>query len=207
MCGLAGMVDWRAQTDADALRGIGEAMNDALSHRGPDAGEIWIEPESGTVLAHRRLAIIDLSPGGAQPMQSQDGRYVIMTNAEIYNYRDIRTALAAAGRFMRSESDTEVLLEACALWGVQSAVERSIGMFAFVLWDRQTRTLSLGRDRLGIKPLYYAATPERVLFASQLKALRAVPGWSPTIDTDALVGYLRLGYLAQPRTIYAQAAK
>jgi len=207
MCGLAGMVDWRRATQADALRAVGEAMNATLSHRGPDAGDVWIEPESGTVLAHRRLAIIDLSPGAAQPMRSRDGRHVIILNGEIYNYRDIRAALAVAGCAMRTESDTEVLLEACALWGVPGALERAVGMFAFALWDRETRTLTLARDRLGIKPLYYAASPDRVLFASQLKAFRAVPGWSPAIDADALAGYLRLGYVAQPRTIYREAAK
>jgi asparagine synthase (glutamine-hydrolysing) len=207
MCGLAGMIDWRMQTSADVLHAAGEAMNSALTHRGPDSGEVWVEAGSGAALAHRRLAIIDLTPGGAQPMLSHDGRYVILLNGEIYNYRDIRRDLAAAGRQMRSESDTEVLLEACALWGVRNACERSIGMFAFVLWDRATRTLWLARDRLGIKPLYYAATPERALFASQLKALRAVPGWSPTIDADAVVGYLRVGYIGQPRTIYREAEK
>src|SRR5262245_49574039 len=127
MCGLAGMIDWRAQTSAGALRAIGEAMNGALSHRGPASGAVWSEAESGAARAHRRLAIIDLSPGGAQPMPSGDGRYVIMLNGEIYNYRDIRRELEAAGQHLRSESDTEVLLAACALWGVQAACERSIG--------------------------------------------------------------------------------
>src|SRR5260370_25325435 len=108
---------------------------------------------------------------------------------------------------MRGESDTEVLLEACALGGVGAAVERAIGMFAFALWDRKTRSLVLARDRLGIKPLYYAATPERVIFASQLKAFRGTPGWKPTIDDDAVVGYLRHAYIAQPRTIYLEARK
>jgi asparagine synthase (glutamine-hydrolysing) len=140
-------------------------------------------------------------------MQSADRRYVITFNGEIYNYRDIRSELAAAGRQMRSDSDTEVLLEACALWGVEAAIERAIGMFAFALWDRSTRTLHLARDRLGIKPLYYAATPERVLFASELKAFRIVPGWKPTIDDDAVAGFLRHAYIAQPRTIYREAAK
>ncbi|HEY4858263.1 MAG TPA: asparagine synthase (glutamine-hydrolyzing), partial [Xanthobacteraceae bacterium] len=108
---------------------------------------------------------------------------------------------------IRGDSDTEVLLEACALWGVEAAIERAIGMFAFALWDRKTRSLVLARDRLGIKPLYYAATPERVLFASQLKAFRAVPRWNPTIDDDSVVGYLRHAYIAQPRTIYREVAK
>src|SRR6516225_9380282 len=187
MCGIAGLIDWRAATSADALRSIGEGMIETVRQR--------------------RLAIIDLSPGGAQPMHSADRRHVITFNGEIYNYRDIRRELEAAGRAMRSDSDTEVLLEACALWGVEAAIERAIGMFAFALWDRKTRSLTLARDRLGIKPLYYAATPERVIFASQLKAFRAAPDWRPTIDDDAVVGYLRHAYIAQPRTIYREAEK
>jgi asparagine synthase (glutamine-hydrolysing) len=159
------------------------------------------------VLAQRRLAIIDLSPGGAQPMHSADQQLVIVFNGEIYNYRDIRQELAAAGRHMRSDSDTEVLLEAISLWGLEAAVERTIGMFAFALWDRQSQVLSLVRDRLGIKPMYYAATSERVLFASQLKAFRALPEWKPSIDADAVVGYLRHAYIGQPRTIYREAKK
>ncbi len=207
MCGIAGLVDWRASTSADGLRDIGDAMNEALRHRGPDDGGLWVDAEAGAVLGQRRLAIIDLSPGGAQPMLSADRRYVITFNGEIYNYRAVRDELGAAGRVMRSESDTEVLLESCALWGVEAAIERTIGMFAFALWDRTARTLYLARDRLGIKPLYYATTPERVLFASQLKAFRAVPDWRPTIDQDSVVGFLRHSYIAQPRTIYREAAK
>jgi asparagine synthase (glutamine-hydrolysing) len=207
MCGIAGMIDWRAATSADALRAAGEAMNETLRHRGPDGGGVWTDAAGGAMLAQRRLAIIDLSPGGAQPMQSADRRYVITFNGEIYNYRDIRAELAAAGRAVRSDSDTEVLLEACALWGVRAAVERTIGMFAFALWDRTARTLWLARDRLGIKPMYYAAQGDRLLFASQLKAFRGAPGWRPTIDDDAVAGYLRHSYIAQPHTIYREAAK
>jgi asparagine synthase (glutamine-hydrolysing) len=207
MCGIAGLIDWRAATSADALRSISEGMIETVRHRGPDAGAVWVEAEGGVALGQRRLAIIDLSPGGAQPMHSADRRYVITYNGEIYNYRDIRRELEAAGRVMHSDSDTEVLLEACALWGVEAGLERAIGMFAFALWDRKTRTLVLARDRLGIKPLYYAASPERVLFASQLKAFRADPKWQPTIDDDAVVGYLRHAYVAQPRTIYREAQK
>jgi asparagine synthase (glutamine-hydrolysing) len=207
MCGIAGMVDWRAATSADALRSIAEAMIETVRHRGPDAGDVWVEAEGGVALGQRRLAIIDLSPGGAQPMHSADRRFVITFNGEIYNYRDIRRELQAAGHSMRSDSDTEVLLEACALWGVEAAIERAIGMFAFALWDRKTRSLTLARDRLGIKPLYYAASPERILFASQLKAFRPAPHWKPTIDEDAVVGYLRHAYIAQPRTIYREAEK
>jgi asparagine synthase (glutamine-hydrolysing) len=207
MCGIAGMVDWRVATSADALRSIADAMIETVRHRGPDAGDVWVEAEGGVALGQRRLAIIDLSPGGAQPMHSADRRFVITFNGEIYNYRDIRRELQAAGHSMRSDSDTEVLLEACALWGVEAAIERAIGMFAFALWDRKTRSLTLARDRLGIKPLYYAATPERILFASQLKAFRPAPHWKPTIDEDAVVGYLRHAYIAQPRTIYREAQK
>ena len=207
MCGIAGMVDWRAATSADALRSVADAMIETVRHRGPDAGDVWVEAEGGVALGQRRLAIIDLSPGGAQPMHSADRRFVITFNGEIYNYRDIRRELQAAGHSMRSDSDTEVLLEACALWGVEAAIERAIGMFAFALWDRKTRSLTLARDRLGIKPLYYAASPERILFASQLKAFRPAPHWKPTIDEDAVVGYLRHAYIAQPRTIYREAEK
>src|SRR6266540_1136440 len=207
MCGIAGLVDWRAGTSNDALRSISEAMIETVRHRGPDAGAVWVEAAGGVALGQRRLAIIDLSPGGAQPMHSADARHVITFNGEIYNYRDIRRELEAAGRSLRSDSDTEVLLEACALWGVEAAIERAIGMFAFALWDRATRTLYLVRDRLGIKPLYYAATAERVLFASELKAFRAAPGWQPTIDDDAVAGFLRHAYIGQPRTIYREASK
>jgi asparagine synthase (glutamine-hydrolysing) len=162
MCGIAGLIDWYLATSADALRAAGEAMNATLHHRGPDDGGVWTEAEAGIVLSQRRLAIIDLSPAGAQPMHSADGRYVIVLNGEIYNYCQIREELCAAGRRLRGSSDTEVLLEACAMWGVRAAVEKTIGMFAFALWDRAARQLSLVRDRLGIKPLYYAATPQRI---------------------------------------------
>jgi asparagine synthase (glutamine-hydrolysing) len=207
MCGIAGIVDWRAASSSETLRSIGEAMTETLRHRGPDAGEVWVEAEGGVALGQRRLAIIDLSPGGAQPMHSADRRFVITFNGEVYNYREIRGELAAAGRTMRSDSDTEVLLEACALWGIEAALDRVIGMFAFALWDRKTRTLALARDRLGIKPLYYVAAPQHVLFASQLKAFRGAPFWKPSIDEDAIVGYLRHAYIAQPRTVYREARK
>ncbi|HEY4857253.1 MAG TPA: asparagine synthetase B, partial [Xanthobacteraceae bacterium] len=143
MCGISGMIDWRATTSADELRAIGEGMNEILRHRGPDDGKVWIDAQGGVVLGQRRLAIIDLSSGGAQPMHSADRRYVITFNGEIYNYRDIRRELSAAGHSIRGDSDTEVLLEACALWGVEAAIERAIGMFAFALWDRKTRSLVL----------------------------------------------------------------
>jgi len=207
MCGIAGLVDWRADTPGHTLQQAGEAMIETLRHRGPDAGAVWVSAEQGIVLGQRRLAIIDLSPTGAQPMHSADGRYAITFNGEIYNYRDIRRDLESGGRALRGNSDTEVLIEACALWGVERAIERTIGMFAFALWDRQARTLVLARDRLGIKPLYYAAISDRVLFASQLKAFRALPNWKPSIDADAVANYLRYAYIPQPQTIYNEARK
>ena len=207
MCGIAGLIDWRAATPADVLRSVAETMTGTLRHRGPDAGNVWVEAESGAALGHRRLAIIDLSPAAAQPMHSADGRYVITFNGEIYNYRDIRRELEATGCSMRSDSDTEVLLEGCALWGVEAAIERTIGMFAFALWDRRTRSLTLARDRLGIKPLYYSSTPGCLIFASQLKAFRPVPNWKPTIDEDAVVSFLRHAYIPQPRSIYREVQK
>jgi asparagine synthase (glutamine-hydrolysing) len=207
MCGIAGLIDWRAATSGDALRHAGERMIETLRHRGPDAGAVWAAADQGVVLGQRRLAIIDLSPTGAQPMHSADGRYVITFNGEIYNYRDMRRELEAAGRSLRGNSDTEVLLEACALWGVERAIERSIGMFAFALWDCEARTLVLARDRLGIKPLYYVITSDQTFFASQLKAFRVIPSWKPSIDADAVAAYLRYAYIPQPHTIYSEARK
>jgi asparagine synthase (glutamine-hydrolysing) len=201
------MIDWRAEASEDALISIGRGMNAALFHRGPDSGDVWVDASAGIVFGQRRLAVIDLSPGGAQPKQSTDGRYVINFNGEIYNYAEIRAELQAAGRSLSTQSDTEVLLEACALWGVEAAVRRTIGMFAIMLWDRASGTITLARDRLGVKPLYYAADAHRLIVASQLKAFRAVPGWSPTLDRDAIAGYLRHAYIGQPRTIYQEAAK
>src|SRR5437762_2436109 len=133
MCGIAGLIDWRAATSADALRAVGHDMAESLHHRGPDGGDVWVDAEGGVAFGHRRLAIIDLSPGGAQPMHSHDRRFVITFNGEFYNYRAVGQELARAGHAPRGDSDTEVLLEACALWGVPAALERCIGMFAFAL--------------------------------------------------------------------------
>src|SRR5689334_20861748 len=120
MCGIVGMIDWRATTPDDVLRGVGHAMNESLHHRGPDAGQVWAEARGGAVLGQRRLAVIDLSTGGAQPRFSADQRYVIVYNGELYNYEEVRSELASAGRRTCSDSDTEVLVEACALWGVEA---------------------------------------------------------------------------------------
>jgi asparagine synthase (glutamine-hydrolysing) len=207
MCGIAGLLDRRARLAPDRLARTVRAMTDAIAHRGPDGDGIWTDAEAGIGFGHRRLAIIDVSPRGAQPMESACGRYVATYNGEIYNFAELRTELAAAGARFRGGSDTEVVLEGFVRWGVEATIARCVGMFAFALWDRQTRTLRLIRDRLGVKPLYYAHYDTRLLFASELKALRAVADWQPTLDRDALAGYVRHGYVAAPNTIYAQAKK
>ncbi len=197
MCGIAGMIDWRAATSEDALRAIGEAMNESLLHRGPDGGAVWTDAAGGAMLAQRRLAIIDLSPGGAQPMLSADRRFVITFNGEIYNYREIRSELAAAGRALRSDSDTEVLLEACALWGVAAAVERTIGMFAFgAMGPHDADAVAGARPaRHQADVLRGAAGPPAVRLAAQGVPRRAGLAADASID-DAVAGYLRHNYIA-----------
>jgi asparagine synthase (glutamine-hydrolysing) len=207
MCGIAGMIDRRAATSPESLQQIGRAMSDTLLHRGPDAGGVWTDAAAGVALGHRRLSIIDLSPGGAQPMMSANGRYVISYNGEVFNFLELRAELERQGATFRGGSDTEVIIEGAARWGLAATVQRLIGMFAFALWDRETRTVSLVRDRLGIKPVYYLASETLFAFGSELKALRACPGWSASLDRDALAGYLRVGYVPQPFSIYREIRK
>jgi asparagine synthase (glutamine-hydrolysing) len=207
MCGIAGIVDRRAQSAAETLRAQAVAMADSLAHRGPDGEGVWLDPAAGIALAHRRLAIIDLSPAGRQPMVSANGRYVVTYNGEIFNYRELRAELIAAGARFTGDSDTEVMLEGFALWGIEPTIKRLIGMFAIALWDKAEQTLTLVRDRLGIKPLYYADLGHRFLFGSQLRALIVGGGWAPALDEDALASYLRFGYVPAPLAIYRQAAK
>ena len=207
MCGIAGLWDRRGRdAPADVAAGVA-AMTATLAHRGPDEAAVWSGPEAGLALGHRRLSIIDLSPSGAQPMLSSCGRFVITYNGEVYNADELRAELIAAGRRFRGRSDTEVIVEAAAVWGVAATVERLIGMFAMALWDREQRTLFLVRDRLGIKPLYWAEFSGRLLFGSELKALRADNSWSPELDRDALAAYLRFGYVPAPYAIYCGVRK
>jgi asparagine synthase (glutamine-hydrolysing) len=177
-------------------------MARTLSHRGPDDQGVWIDPEVGVALGHTRLAIIDLSPAGAQPMVSSCERFVLTYNGEIYNAAELRSELIAAGRSFRGHSDTEVIVESFAVWGMRQTVERLIGMFAFAAWDRATNILTLVRDRLGIKPLYWGRTNGNLVFASELKALRTLPGWQGEIDCNALAAFLRYGYVPAPMSIY-----
>jgi asparagine synthase (glutamine-hydrolysing) len=201
MCGITGFWDPTGVNEVDA-RGIVARMAGAIRHRGPDDGGDWIDPQAGIALGARRLAILDLTPLGHQPMQSADGRHVIAFNGEIYNFHDLRAELEAAGARFRGRSDTEVLLAAIAIWGVRRTLERSNGMFAIAVWDRETRALHLARDRAGEKPLYYGWAGQTLLFGSELKALRAHPSFRADINRTALAAFFQRGYVPGPLSIY-----
>jgi asparagine synthase (glutamine-hydrolysing) len=202
MCGIAGYWHLDLQVDRAQSQGIVTAMTDTLVRRGPDSQGTWIDPAVGIGLGHRRLAILDLSPQGAQPMISHDGRYAIVFNGEIYNFGVLRSELDRSGHQFGGHSDTEVMLAAIVEWGVASAVKRFVGMFAFALWDMQERVLHLGRDRMGEKPLYYGWVGNTLLFGSELKALVAHPQWVGKIDRNALTLFIRYGYIPAPYSIY-----
>ena len=202
MCAIAGL--WSPR--ADPAEGVLQAMAATMVHRGPDDGGTWIDAGTGLGLAHRRLAIVDLSPAGHQPMLSRCGRYAIAFNGEIYNHGALRAELEAlAGGVIewRGHSDTETLLEAFAQWGFEATLRRCVGMFALALWDREARVLQLARDRLGEKPLYYGhAANGDLVFASELKAFAALPGWSPEIDRQAVSLFMRYACVPAPWSIY-----
>lgn len=182
-------------------------MARVLSHRGPDDEGVWVDAPAGIALGHRRLSVIDLSPEGHQPMPSSSGRYLISFNGEIYNFQEIRAELEPLGHRFRGHSDTEVALAAIEQWGLKIALKRFVGMFAFGLWDRREHVLYLARDRMGEKPLYYGRCDGAFVFASELKAFRDVPGWTGTIDRDALTLFLRHSYVPGPYSIYADIRK
>jgi asparagine synthase (glutamine-hydrolysing) len=204
MCGIAGVLDLDASTPAGELAATAARMAATLEHRGPDDHDVWVDAEAGIAIGHRRLAIVDLSADGHQPMHSASGRYVIAYNGELYNAGPLHDELRTAHHF-RGHCDTEVLLAAIERWGLAGALERANGMFALALWDRRTRVLHLARDRLGEKPLYHARRGARLLFGSELKALLPIAGTD--IDRDSVAAYLRLGYVPAPRTIYAGVHK
>jgi asparagine synthase (glutamine-hydrolysing) len=181
--------------DAQARR-----MADTIAHRGPDDSGTWADDDAGVALAHRRLSVIDLSAEGHQPMSSASGRYVIAYNGEIYNYAEVRRELEACGAAprWRGHSDTEVALAAVERWGIDGTLQRCNGMFAFALWDRKDRVLHLARDRMGEKPLYYGSVGAAFAFGSELKALRALPGFVGEIDRDAVAFFLRFNYVPAP---------
>jgi asparagine synthase (glutamine-hydrolysing) len=209
MCGIAGALTLAPSVDARAEI---EAMTAALCHRGPDAGAVFVDESAGVSLGHRRLAVIELSERGAQPMRSANGRFVFVFNGEIYNHLSLRRELEATRVVdWRGTSDTETLVECFAVWGVASTLQKAVGMFAFALWDRSERKLTLARDRFGEKPLYYgflgcgAATI--FLFGSELKALRAHRAFDQPVDRDALALFLRYSYVPTPHTIYRDTYK
>lgn len=209
MCGIAGFLESHPHSSPERLEEIALRMAETLWHRGPDDGGAWAHADAGVALSMRRLAIRDLSPAGHQPMQSASGRYVIVYNGEIYNCEELRRDIQAQGgevRF-RGHSDTEVMLAAFERWSVRDALCRFNGMFAFALWDRQKRTLTLARDRFGEKPLYYSIVGGTFMFASELKALRAHPQFSGELDLGAAALHLRHNCIPAPYSIYKHTRK
>ena len=204
MCGIVGYWDKRG---ADAS--IAGQMAMRIQHRGPDDAGVWLNEESDLALAHRRLSIIDLTPAGHQPMISPCGRFALVYNGEIYNHQDMRTELEEEGGHFDwcGHSDTETLLAALRHWGVEGALQRVNGMFAFALWDKTEHSLFLARDRMGEKPLYYGRNGSAFLFGSELKSLTAHPDWTGAVDRDALTLYLRHNYVPTPRSIYQGVSK
>ena len=208
MCGFAGILEPTVRTAPDALSAIAGAMAARLRHRGPDADGVWADGRGGFAVGHRRLSIRDLTDAGAQPMTSEDGRYTIAYNGEAYGIDPLRRDLEGRGMVFRGLSDTEVVLKACARLGVDAALERLNGMFAFALWDARGRRLWLVRDRLGIKPLYWGRADDgAILFASELTAFAAHPAWQPSVDTQALGAFMALSYVPAPLSIWRQARK
>jgi asparagine synthase (glutamine-hydrolysing) len=213
MCGIAGFL-FSSRTHLKEPDQILHRMTSALLTRGPDDEGHWLDMTAGVALGHRRLSIIDLSPAGHQPMISMSGRYVLVFNGEIYNHSEIRDELQGAGMIdgrppgafgsmpWKGTSDTESLLAAIEAWGIRGALDRCVGMFAFALWDRANRSLTLARDRLGEKPLYYGQWNGLFVFASELKALQAIPGFSPSIDRAALWHYFCQKAVPAPLSIY-----
>ena len=213
MCGFVGFMGGVSSYGHVGDEAMLKRMADTITYRGPNDAGYWCDGDHRVGLGHRRLSIVDLSPAGHQPMQSSSGRYMIAFNGEIYNHPLLRQALEATGKApsWRGHSDTETLLAGVDAWGIQGTVERAIGMFAFAVWDRQTSTLTLGRDRLGEKPLYYGwqgrGNDAVFLFGSELKALRAHPAFESNINRGALSLQLRHNYIPAPYSIYDGIAK
>ena len=202
MCGIAGIFDPTSSRPADELARLASAMAGTLVHRGPDEGHTWVDASAGAAFAFRRLAIRDVSAAGRQPMLSGSERCAIAYNGEIYSSDEMRAELGSAVPHYRGHSDTEVLLEACEAWGVERTLPKLIGMFAIALIERDSRRLWLVRDRMGIKPLYWTRWGGGIAFASELRALRVLPGLATEVDRDALASYVRHAYFPNPHTVY-----
>ena len=203
MCGFAGFLIAGGEAPG-SLEAVATGMALAIQHRGPDDAGAWADAPAGIAFGHRRLSIVDLSPAGHQPMVSACGRFVIAFNGEIYNHLELRAelALTAAAPAWRGHSDTETLLAAIEHWGVETTLEKTVGMFAIALWDVRERTLHLARDRFGEKPLYYGWVNDAFVFGSELKALRAYPGFANPVSREALALYMRFTYVPAPHSIY-----
>lgn len=206
MCGITGFLEF-SQRHAHERQSTLAAMTARLQHRGPDDVGYWMDASGTVALGHRRLSILDLSPNGHQPMESACGRYVLVYNGELYNFRTLRQKLESVGRRFRGGSDTEVLLEAIAQWGISDALPHFQGMFALAVWDRRERCLTLARDAVGIKPLFFGWGRGCFLFASELKAIREHPSFVGEINRQALTQFLRHGYIPGPPSIYRNIFK
>lgn len=205
MCGIAGFISFKLRSES--LLPTVKAMTDSIRYRGPDDEGHWVDPEVGVALGQRRLSILDLSPHGHQPMFSSSRRYSIVFNGEVYNFQEIRKELEEKGSTFQSTGDTQVMLEAFEQYGIEKAVAKFNGMFAFALWDAQDRSITLARDRFGVKPLYYWASEWGVAFASELKPLKQIPNFHPSINRNALDLFLRYSYVPHPHSIYLNVWK
>ena len=207
MCGIAGLLDLDARSTPTELHEQAARMADVIRHRGPDDHGTWADPSAGVAFGHQRLAIIDLSDAGHQPMTSSDRRWTVTFNGELYNFPELRRDLEAGGVRFRGHADTEVLVEALAHWGLDETIRRANAMLAMAAWDASSRELHLVRDRLGEKPLYWSRRGRSFLFASELEALRRHPAFDDEIDRDALALYFARSFVPAPKTIYRGAHK
>ncbi|HRJ69300.1 MAG TPA: asparagine synthase (glutamine-hydrolyzing) [Beijerinckiaceae bacterium] len=202
MCGITGFLDTRREAGIQWLEATARAMASAMPHRGPDDDGVWCDPQAGIALGFRRLAIIDLSPAGHQPMVSHSGQSALVYNGEIYNAEEIRPTLTDRGVRFRGHSDSEVFLEYAEAFGFEAAVRKTVGMFAMCWHDRRDRSTWLARDRMGEKPLYVARLGQTILFASELRCFRQHPEFRAEIDPEGLSAYVRFGYVPHPHSIY-----
>lgn len=207
MCGIAGILDPTASTNAERLGALASKMAASVEHRGPDDTGLWVDASAGVAFGHQRLAVIDLGTGGSQPMVSAGGRWVMAYNGEVYNYPEVRRRLECDGALFRGSSDTEVLVAAVERWGVDRALDACEGMFAAALWDRQERSLHLLRDRFGEKPLYYGWVGPLFAFGSELKTLTALPNFRAELDRRAVARFLRSNCIPAPDTIWRGVRK
>jgi asparagine synthase (glutamine-hydrolysing) len=208
MCGIVGLLDPRHRRDGTESERLLATMAETMRVRGPDDWGVWSDPAAGVGFGHRRLAVLDLSPAGHQPMASASARFVLIYNGEIYNHGELAAELKASGVQFRGHSDTEVLVEGFDHWGIRRTLERADGMFAFAVWDGRSRRVVLGRDRMGEKPLFYGRLGSgEIVFGSSLDALRRHPGFDGAIDRNALALYFRHKYVPAPWSIYAGVSK